>query len=165
MHLITRTFLVTAVAGWVALPAMGETIRPARDQSSEQMQKDTAECSTTASQSSGHNPSAPPAEDERHVGGRARGAAAGGAAGAAAAGVRGRQHDEAYDRLSDDAKQQYRRNQAEDAAAAGAAVGASRQRRERRADRAEDRSAEEAADAYVKAYHGCLTSRGYEVAP
>jgi hypothetical protein len=162
MHLTTRIFLVAGIIALLALPAMGQTIRPAQDQSSEQMQKDQAECSTTASQSTGHNPSAPPAEEERHVGGRARGAAAGAAAGAVAAEV---QHDEAYDRVSDDVKEKHRRNQAEEAAAAGAAVGASRQRRDRRADRKEDRAVEEAAEAYANAYHSCLTGRGYEVVP
>jgi hypothetical protein len=162
MHLTTRAFLVAGSTVWLAVPAMGQTIRPAQDQSSEQMQKDMAECSTTASQSTGHNPSAPPAEDERHVGGRARGATAGAAAGAVAAEI---QHDDAYDRASDDVKEAHRKNQAEDAAAAAAAVGASRQRRERRADRKEDKAEEEAAGAYTKAYHSCLTGRGYEVVP
>jgi hypothetical protein len=162
MQLTSRAFLVAGTTVCLALPAMGQTIRPAQDQSSEQMQKDTAECSTTASQSSGHNPSAPPEEDERNVGGRARGAAAGAAAGAVAAEI---QHDDAYDRASDDVKDAHRQNQAEDAAAAGAAVGASRQRRDRRADRKEDKAGEEAADAYAKAYQSCLTGRGYEVVP
>jgi len=163
----------------VALPllfvpyASAETIVPAKGQSADQVQKDTADCAAAAKQSSGYDPaqastSSAPADTSTQKGGRARGAVKGAAVGAAAAQVRGNQHD-AYDSVSDSAKQEYRQENAKDAAVAGAVVGGSRQRRDKRA--AEQQSAQQSAQtdakasAYQQAYHGCLLGRGYTITP
>ena len=102
----------------------------------------------------------------RDVAGSKRGAAVAGAAGAAAAGVRG---GEVYDDASSESKQEYRQNQAQGAAAAGAVVGASKQRQDRREARADTKQQEaqiqNQAAAYQQSYQGCLTGRGYTVAP
>lgn len=146
-------------------------VKPAKGQSTEQMQQDIAACQASATQSSGYDPSAPPPpppSDTNERGGRVRGAAAGAAASAAVAEVRGRDHD-AYDNLSDDAKQEYRRNEAKEGAAAGAVVGGSKQRRDRRDTRRDEKeqtaNAEAAKKSYDQANQSCLTGRGYTVTP
>src|SRR5262245_42135345 len=87
------------VLAFAVAPALAESVQPTKGQSSDQMQKDVAECRGAATQSSGYDPSAPPPVSSTPPpakGGRARGAAAGAVAGAAAAEVRGRQHEEIY---------------------------------------------------------------------
>jgi hypothetical protein len=140
-----RTVVFGSASGillaFAAAPASAQSVQPTKGQSTEQMQKDMAECQSAATQSSGYDPAAPPpvsSSGAPQAGGRARGAAAGAVAGAAAAEVRGRQHEDLYDNASDDVKQEYRQNQAKSAAAAGAAVGAAKQRQERRGARRDE---------------------------
>jgi len=79
-----RTVVSGSVSGvllaFAVAPASAQSVQPAKGQSTEQMQKDVAECQSAATQSSGYNPAAPPPVSSAgapQAGGRARGAAAG----------------------------------------------------------------------------------------
>jgi len=130
------------------------TVTPMQGQTPDQIQKDQADCTSIAQQSSGSQtqPAAP-------TGGRAKGAAAGAMAGAAKAEAQGRQHG-AYGNVNDDIKQEYRQNEAKSAAAAGVVVGGTKQRHDRR--EASQQSAT-SSQAFDQAFGSCMMGRGYSV--
>jgi len=156
--------LVAVLSIALAAHAFAEAVVPAKGQSADQVQRDIADCSAAATQSSGYTIPRRRARRWRWLPRRRAGACAcaavGAAASAAGAEVRGQQHA-GYDALSDDTKQEYRRNQAKDGAVAGAVVGGSKQRRDRRSAAAQQNAQADAkANAHQQAYHGCLLGRG-----
>lgn len=146
------------------------TVQPLEGQSSTVVQQDMAACQSSATQSSGYNPTQPPVATAPAgpSGQRLRGAAAGAVAGGVRAGARGNQY-EAWDEVDDDRKQEYRQNEAQSAARAGVAVGGVRARQDRRGARREQGQQQQqqasAADAWSQAYGGCMQGRGYSVTP
>ncbi len=164
---IIKGTVALSVASLVAASsAWGQTsqshLYPAKGQSQEQMQKDTAECRNIATQSTGYNPStgqAAAATTSRPRGGRAHGAARGALAGAARAEVKGQQY-EAYDNAPEELKQEYRQNQAGAGAYVGAAVGGSASRRQRRQQGQQQQSQQAS---FEQAYRSCMMGRGYTV--
>ena len=151
----TRASLLLAflVAGY----AQASTLIPAKGQTPEQIQADTAACQSQATQASQAAAPAPAPQ-----GGRLKGAAVGAAAGAAAAEVRGNQY-EAYDRLDSDVQQEYRQNQAQGAAAAGMVVGGAKQRQQRR--QSQQQAATQSQQQGSQAFDSCMSVRGYTVQP
>ena len=151
----TRASLLLAflVAGY----AQASTLIPAKGQTPEQIQADTAACQSQATQASQAAAPAPAPQ-----GGRLKGAAVGAAAGAAAAEVRGNQY-EAYDRLDSDVQQEYRQNQAQGAAAAGMVVGGAKQRQQRR--QSQQQAATQSQQQGSQAFDSCMGARGYTVQP
>ena len=148
---------VFAVLFGLAIPLQAATLIPAKGQSPELIQADTAACQSQAAQAAPPPASAPAPTG----GGRLRGAAVGAAAGAAAAEVRGNQYDN-YDRVNSDVKEEYRQNQAREAAAAGAVVGGARQRQQRRQATQQQAAAQQAAhQSGNDAFNACMTTRGY----
>jgi hypothetical protein len=151
-------------------------VYPAKGQSQAQMEKDTAECRSIATQSSGKNPStaqaaAPQstAATRKPSGGRARGAARGALAGAARAEVKGQQYA-AYEKAPEELQQEYRQNQAKSGAQVGAAVGGAATRRRRRQQSQEQQALqqhppqqESQQASFEQAYKSCLMGRGYTV--
>ena len=153
----------------LALVAAGHlhasTLIPAKGQSPEQIQSDTAACQSQAAQAS--QAAAPSTTQEAAPrGGRLRGAAVGAAAGAASAEVRGNRY-EAYDQVDSEVREEYRQNQAREAAAAGAVVGGARQRQQRRQQQAEQQQAAEQTQKQgsTQAFEACMGARGYTVQP
>ena len=126
----------------LALPAMGQTVSPAKGQSAEQQQKDEGECYSLAVQQSGYDPANPPPPAQTAPvtgsGGRVRGAAAGAAVGAIGG------------------------NDVGNAAAKGAVVGGVAQRNRNRGAAAQQNQQQQAsASAFQSARAGCLQGRGY----
>src|SRR5262245_43355171 len=110
-HLI-RLAAIVSIA--LVIHAHADTVTPTKGQTTEQTQKDTADCQAQAKAVYDQTLAAsqPTTTDDKDRGGRVRGAAVGAAAGAASAQVRSNQ----YDNVSSDAQQEYRQNQAKDAA-------------------------------------------------
>jgi hypothetical protein len=166
-----QIFIAVVATVWLSVgaSAQGVNVTPAKGQSTEQMQKDMAECQGLATQSTGYNPAAVQPSNTTATtqrGGRLRGAATGAVAGAAAAEVRGNRNEEIYDSATHDQREDYRRNQAASAAAAGAVISGSRQRRDRRrAQKNTESQANAGEEAYTQAYGGCMMGRNYTVSP
>jgi hypothetical protein len=166
-----RLFIAVTVTVWLAADASAQTVnvKPAKGQSTEQMQKDMAECQGLATQSTGYNPAAAQPSSSTAAtqrGGRLRGAATGAVAGAAAAEVRGNRNEDVYDSATHEQREDYRRNQAASAAAAGAVISGSRQRRNRRRTQEDTATKANAGEeAYTQAYSGCMMGRNYTVSP
>ena len=152
---ITHASRLLAFAATAHLHA--STLIPAKGQTPEQIQADTAACQSQATQASQAAAPAPAPQ-----GGRLKGAAVGAAAGAAAAEVRGNQY-EAYDRLDSDVQQEYRQNQAQGAAAAGMVVGGAKQRQQRR--QSQQQAATQSQQQGSQAFDSCMGARGYTVQP
>jgi hypothetical protein len=165
-----QRFIMVVASIWLVVDASAQTVNvtPAKGQSSEQMQRDMAECQGLATQSTGYNPAAAQPSNstaETQRGGRLRGATTGAVAGAAAAEVRGNRNEEIYDNATHEQREDYRRNQAASTATAGAVIGGSRQRRDRRAQKNAASQANPVEEAYAQAYSGCLLGRNYTVSP
>jgi hypothetical protein len=130
------------------------TISPAQGQSSQQMEKDKADCTTIAQQSVAQQPAAAP---QGAKGGRARGAARGAAVGA----VHAENQADQYGRAPQGVQDEYRQQQAQQAAKAGAVAGASAQRRSNRQQAQQQQTSQ--STAMDSAFRSCMTGRGYTV--
>ena len=116
-----------AIGGALALPAVAQ-------------EPLDAQCSSAATQATGHTPGTSGPD-----GSRAAGAAKGAAAGAAVGAAQGNQYDNAPDAMKD----AHREDQAKSGAAAGMAVAGSKNRQDRRQDRKGD-------DAWKESYDACM---------